>query len=320
MRLRQLQHFEAVYRLRSFTRAAEEQFLTQPALSRSIRQLEAELGHQLFDRTTHVVEPTGVARSLIVHVADVLTSVAALEERAAVLHGGDLGAVRAGAGPYPSEPLMTGVVQRLSTDHPTLRLSLTTGSTTDLMAALGRRELDLVVCDTSKISDSAVADKVSVIRLAPEPLVFVVGAGHPLTAGEPTDRDFGRFPWALPPPAPLGRAGLGPLFGGKVPDPFPFYELASTRACLDVVRDDRSVTLVPLSLVLDAGSTPGLTFRLARTRDRTNDGIHTLRRTPSASVELAIEAVVRHAEEQAARAAAWVRAAGRGWQVGPVPS
>lgn len=321
MNLRQLQHFEAVYRLRSFTRAAEEQHLTQPALSRSIRQLERELDHTLFDRTTHQVEATEAAHALVAHVSDVLTSIAALEERAAILHGGDLGAVRAGAGPYPSDPLMTGVVQRLSAAHPTLRLSLTGGSTADLMAALTRRELDLVVCDTSKVAAAAIAERGTVIPLAPEPLVFVVGAQHPLTAGEPAAEEFGRYPWALPPPAPRGRSGLAPLFGGEVPEPFPFYELQSTRACLDVVQDDRSVTLVPLSLVLDARAPRTLAFRLARPQDRTNDGIHTLKRTQSASVERAIETVIAVAGEQGRRAASWAASATPGWHgsvaVGP---
>ena len=56
VQLRQLEHFEAVYRLRSFTRAARELYLSQSALSRSIQALEADLGQTLFDRSTQAVD------------------------------------------------------------------------------------------------------------------------------------------------------------------------------------------------------------------------------------------------------------------------
>ena len=54
MQIRQLEHFESLYRLRSFVRAAEEHGITQPALSRSIKSLEAGLGQRLFDRSLRV--------------------------------------------------------------------------------------------------------------------------------------------------------------------------------------------------------------------------------------------------------------------------
>ena len=110
MQLRQLEHFEAVYRLRSFTRAAKEQFLSQSALSRSIQSLEGELGQQLFDRTG-AVEPTAAAEALIGHAVDALASSRELLDAARLLRDGEGGAVAIGTGPYPAQPLMTRVVR-----------------------------------------------------------------------------------------------------------------------------------------------------------------------------------------------------------------
>src|SRR5690348_1006536 len=115
MQLRQLEHFESVYRLRSFTRAAQEQYLSQSALSRSIQALEDELGQRLFDRTTHEVEPTDAAEALIGHAVDAVSSANVMVETARLLRDGDGGAVAIGTGPYPAQPLMTEVVRRLST-------------------------------------------------------------------------------------------------------------------------------------------------------------------------------------------------------------
>ncbi len=59
--LRQLEAFVLVYRAKSITRAAEELRVTQSAVSMLIRQLEAQFGVQLFDRTTRAVQPTMAA-------------------------------------------------------------------------------------------------------------------------------------------------------------------------------------------------------------------------------------------------------------------
>jgi DNA-binding transcriptional LysR family regulator len=61
---RQLQAFLAVARLRSFTRAAEEIFLTQAGLSLMLKDLETQVGARLFDRTTRSVQLTPAGESL----------------------------------------------------------------------------------------------------------------------------------------------------------------------------------------------------------------------------------------------------------------
>ena len=153
MQLRQLEHFESVYRLRSFTRAAQEQYLSQSALSRSIQALEEELGQQLFDRTTHEVEPTDAAEALIGHAVDAVSSARVMAETARLLRDGEGGAVAIGTGPYPAQPLMTRVVRRLSTERPGLQVTVVGGPASDLLAALVRRELGFVVCAVSKAEE-----------------------------------------------------------------------------------------------------------------------------------------------------------------------
>src|ERR1700761_4054417 len=70
--LRHLRAFEAVARLTSFTHAAEELSITQPALSRTIQQLEDALGVTLLDRSSRHVETTPAGRTFLEHVERVL--------------------------------------------------------------------------------------------------------------------------------------------------------------------------------------------------------------------------------------------------------
>jgi DNA-binding transcriptional LysR family regulator len=70
--LRHLRAFEAVARLKSFTRAADELSITQPALSRTVQQLEDALGVALLDRSSRHVEVTRPGRTFLDHVERVL--------------------------------------------------------------------------------------------------------------------------------------------------------------------------------------------------------------------------------------------------------
>ncbi|MGN5380586.1 LysR family transcriptional regulator [Streptomyces lasalocidi] len=72
--LRHLRAFASVARHRSFSRAAEELLITQPALSRTIAQLEDELSVRLLDRSSRHVELTDTGAEFLVHVEQVLAT------------------------------------------------------------------------------------------------------------------------------------------------------------------------------------------------------------------------------------------------------
>lgn len=317
MQLRQLEHFEAVYRLRSFTLAARELYLSQSALSRSIQALETDLGQQLFDRSTHTVEPTDAADALVGHAVDAISSARTLLDSARLLRDGDGGSVAIGTGPYPARPLMTRAVTRLSTERPGLQVSVVGGAAADLLAALVRRDLDFVVCDTSKAEESPFARDIETEPLPAEPLALVVGARHPLAdAAEPTPAEVTSHPFVLPPPAPIGRRVLArSIDPARRSTRLPFYEVESTAACLEVVADQRSVTLVPVSLARQECALRGLVFRTAGDLQATHDGIHVLRgRTVGASVRIARDAVLAEATAIADEDESWQRSSGAGWQ------
>lgn len=314
MQLRQLENFEAVHRLRSFTLAAREQFVSQSALSRSIRALEDELGQPLFDRTTHAVEPTEAAEALIGHAVDALAAARQVLETARLLSGGGGGSVAIGTGPYPASPLMTRVIRRLSAERPGLQVTLSGGGAAELLGALVRRELDFVVCDTSKAQESPAAGEIQTIELPREPLAVVVSAAHELVTAEPTPNRVMSLPLVLPPPAPTARRIIARSVDPEASARTPFYEVDSTSSCLDVVQDGRSVTLVPLSLARRDCNVRGLAFHLAGRAQSTRDGLHTLRaRTMSTSAGIARDAVLAEAAAIAAETRAWRRSSTRGW-------
>jgi DNA-binding transcriptional LysR family regulator len=301
MQLRQLQHFEALYRLRSFVQAAQEHAVTQSALSRSLKNLELELGQRLFDRTTHAVEPTDAADGLIQAARNVIDAMRAFDEEARRLQGGAAGHVRIGTGPYPAQPLLTGAIRSISASHHGIQVSVVAGTARDLLAALLGRELEFVVCDMSKYEDSPAAGDIEVIPLPSEPLVVVFAADHPIAKGRASMPDLAQYPWAMPTPAPIQARDLPEPFAEALASgTFPFYRLETTAACLELAKAGRAITMVPRSLGREVCRGGTLVERATPPTMRTNDGIHLVRnRTRSPSTRLLIEEIIAVAAQLA---------------------
>ena len=103
LKLRQLSHALAVWRHGSFRRAAAEQHLSQPALSRSIQNLEESLGVLLFDRQTTEVTPTAFGEALLRRAETILIEAAELEREMKLMKGLDIGRFSVAMGVYAAE-------------------------------------------------------------------------------------------------------------------------------------------------------------------------------------------------------------------------
>lgn len=96
MELRHLRYFRAIAREEHFGRAAAALRVAQPALSRQIRDLEAELGVELFERLPRGVRLSQAGRVFLSDVEEILAQVDRAEDRAKLLGSGHLGTIRVG--------------------------------------------------------------------------------------------------------------------------------------------------------------------------------------------------------------------------------
>jgi LysR family cyn operon transcriptional activator len=106
MELRHLRYFLSVAEAASVSRAARRMHITQPALSRQIRDLESELGVRLFDRTGRHIQLTAEGEDLLGRSREVLTHAELLGERARALSGGAAGILRLGATPQTMQSVV----------------------------------------------------------------------------------------------------------------------------------------------------------------------------------------------------------------------
>ncbi len=178
MTLVQLRHLISLAQSGSFTRSAEALFLTQPALSRSIRALEEDLGQPLFDRVGRrsVLTPFGIdalqrARQLVFDADELASS--GLQMRA-----GRSGTVRIGLGSGPGAMLMTPLLKAMATLHASVHIEVARGPTDVLTRRLRDRELDALVVDVRSLSPAPDLRVANVVEMRG---AFMVREGHPLT-------------------------------------------------------------------------------------------------------------------------------------------
>ncbi|WP_420966288.1 LysR family transcriptional regulator [Bradyrhizobium sp. B120] len=176
MNLQKLRHFVALAEAGTFTRAAERIHLTQPALSRSIAQLEAELGLKLIDRIGKKNEITAFGRAVLEHARHVVFEADELSRVVAMQRGGAGGRIRVGLGSTPSAVLAAPLLAYATRQQRRLRLTLARGPIPQQVTALRERRLDMLVVESSSIPPTS---DLSLEILPPLRVGFLARRGHP---------------------------------------------------------------------------------------------------------------------------------------------
>ena len=124
MDLRHLRAFATIVDAGGFARAVASLRLSQPALSRQIGALEAELGVRLFDRIGRGVRLTAEGEDLLRRARRLLADADSLGERAQALKGGQTGVLRVGATPQAIETLLARLLPHYRRRHPGVEVHL----------------------------------------------------------------------------------------------------------------------------------------------------------------------------------------------------
>jgi DNA-binding transcriptional LysR family regulator len=194
MELRQLRYAEAVARHRHFTHAAEELHVSQSALSHQIRRLEAELGTELFERTSRSVVTTEAGEAVAARARTVIAEVegvrGALDELKGLLRGRiSIGALLPGGG--LDVPQLIG---RFTEAHPGIEVDLHEGTAGDMTRALAEDEVHaafLLLAGT--LPDGLVAE-----RLSEDEIVAAFAPGRAPRRGRVAADDLRPHPIIMP--------------------------------------------------------------------------------------------------------------------------
>ncbi|MEW1699660.1 LysR substrate-binding domain-containing protein [Streptomyces sp. NPDC093249] len=294
LKFRHLTLLIAVYEHGSVVRAAETLHLTQPAATRTLRELETVADLPLFVRVPRGMRPTVYGEALVGHARAVVAEVRRAEEHLTGLRQGQDGTVTVGTLLAGANVLLPRAVARLKRERPRLTVVVREGTPDVLHPALLGGELDVIVGRVGAAPGEG--ERVRHRMLYREPIRLAVRAGHPLLAGPGTAlTDALGYPWILPVEQTALRQEIGALFvdrGLSLPaDRVECTSILTMRALLLqtdmvallpelVLRDDEHLAPLPVELP-SVGRTVGITEAAHRTR------------TP------ALEALLRHLEEEA---------------------
>lgn len=178
MTLVQLRHLLSLAQTGSFSKSAAALFITQPALSRSIRALETELGQPLFDRIGRRSEPTPFGRETVERARDLVLAADELRDSSRLAGVGEEGVLRIGMGSGPGAMLMTPLLLAMAQERPRLRVEVARAATDRLVQALRERDLDALVVDARSVRP---APDLHTQDLHDMRGAFLVRRGHPLT-------------------------------------------------------------------------------------------------------------------------------------------
>lgn len=175
LELRHLRGFVAVAEELHFSRAARKRHLAQQALSAQIRQLEQELGVQLFHRTTRKVELTQAGRTLLSHALPLLNSVATACEQTRRAHSGEVGKLSVAYTPTVAVEALPKIVLELHRRHPEVGLRMCEMWQADSVAAVNEAQFDVGFARCPVVKGD-----LRCVSLREEPLGVILGAGHHL--------------------------------------------------------------------------------------------------------------------------------------------
>ena len=249
--LRLLRHCRALAEEGSFAKAARVLHITQPALSRSIRDLEERVGILIFDRTRARVIPTDLGRTFLDRAGALLAHAESLDREVAALRGSATGALHVGVGTDPNSLFMGRAVATVLAENRDAALRISTGNWADLVGMLRRREVDIAVARPPGEADAADLD---VTPLAVRNGYLFARPGHPLLRhAHPTLADAAAYPVATGARAGaniaeiLRRSRPAPRPGRPTPD----FACESLEIMRWVVRTTDHLLLASFSMVAD---------------------------------------------------------------------
>jgi len=256
LELQQLRQVLALAEHGSFVRAAAALHISQPALSRSIQNLERRFGSDLFVRSSSGAVPTDLGRLYIERARDVLRMADELD-REAVSHGKlRTGRVAVGGGPFPADAVLGHAAAKFVEKYPGVSVKVQARDWDELAHQLRSRELDFFVAETSTLHREP---DLEVTPLpADHPVYLVARAGHPL-AGRGRVSIEDALEWPLATPGRVPPRLLDPLLAAHraaskriaTARPLPSIECNSLATVKRVVANSDAVTGTILSCISD---------------------------------------------------------------------
>lgn len=182
--LKRLHYLDAVYRYRNFTRASEELFVSQPAISAAVSSLEKQLGVKLIMRTPKAVEFTDEGEQFMEHVKIILRQCDEAERQMRDLSDEKQQALRFGVSPTLTHQIVPYLYTGFFPMWNEADIKLYEGSMNHHIEMLKEDELDLSYNALPGETGGGLSDEIAVKKITTGTLLAVMSADHRLAKNE----------------------------------------------------------------------------------------------------------------------------------------
>lgn len=271
MELRQLRYFVAAARALNFSEASAKVNITQSTLSQQIRQLEEELGTQLFYRNSHSVKLTEEGERLLPLATDTLTSAESCADAVRNLHGLTTGTLNIGV-TYSFSPILTETMLEFMQQYPGIKLNVYYKTMAELLDMLSNYEVDFVLA----FMPDNLRPEIESHILFDSHLAAIVNKTHPLASLPKAGiDDLRRYPIALPASGLQARNAFDKLLGSSIPAQRIKVELNEVNILMQLVRHSQMVTVLAETSVYGDDDTRAIQIDLPG--NKMVGSVHTLR-------------------------------------------
>ncbi len=175
-----LEIFTKVAEEKSFSKAAEELYLSQPSVSQQIRNLENEFDTKLIYRSSKHVKLTPAGEILYRRAAEIMAIYAQAKDEINLIRHVVTGRLRIGASFTIGEYVLPRLVGQTAVKYPRLDIAVTIANTEQIAQSLSQNHLDIGL-----VEGRVNADEFSIELFWEDEMVLIAPVGHPLSTGKP---------------------------------------------------------------------------------------------------------------------------------------
>jgi DNA-binding transcriptional LysR family regulator len=155
MDVHQLKVFKSVFKNKSFSKASEELFLTQPTVSAHIKYLEEELNCKLFDRLGRTIIPTKEAEVLYIHTMEIIEKIGNIKDAIGQVRKEITGELIIGASTIPGTYLLPSIMSAFQKKYPSVSFQILISDSRGIVEKVSSHEL-LIGIVGAKLANSRI--------------------------------------------------------------------------------------------------------------------------------------------------------------------
>lgn len=207
MDFRDLKYFAVIAEEGHVGRAAERLFKTQPALTKCVDRLEAQLGAPLFERVGRGIRLTAVGQALLVRARQITQMMDETAREIGDYANGREGNIRLGCVPTLAEHILPGICEQLLVEAGKVTIDLRVSMNDVLLEGLKAGELDIVLGPMIQTDDVFETEEIM-----QDQMVVMASASHPIFERKITLRSLLAYQWVLPAQSVASRQWLDNVF------------------------------------------------------------------------------------------------------------